>query len=382
MDKHNDEIGELLESFNKQKESRDRREIEPLEPPKKRSEIIDFAKKEDQIFPNKENDESVENTPEETKKAKAKKEPKPKKTPEQIAEEKERRKEIKGKIALRIKAIATDKRFFIPVIAIVLIAVIAFSSVSIVNYNKTAYLKPYQEKYPSVQFPVGIMEKYCDDFGKNPSLQGYMKIDDISLDVTIDALNSQVLVYGAERFNYVVYLDDNKLESIYSTIDGYNNSTKKVEYTDLINEYTFEVVGAFYTNTREEDDNGYIFPYDTTEKMTLDSMNQYIDRITTRLTYKTNDGGITRTDTLLTISCPTDYKKDYRFVVVCKAVDEIKPDLIATEKEYSHLTQIEYDEKGEVNPYRFASKWYPEIIITNPDGNTTTIKRSIDYYRK
>ena len=87
---------------------------------------------------------------EEAKKAKAKKEPKPKKTPEQIAEEKERRKEIKGKIALRIKAIATDKRFFIPVIAIVLIAVIAFSCVSIVNYNKTAYLKPYQEKYPSV----------------------------------------------------------------------------------------------------------------------------------------------------------------------------------------------------------------------------------------
>ena len=70
MDKHNDEIGELLESFNKQKESRDRREIEPLEPPKKRSEIIDFAKKEERIFPNKENDEPVENTPKETRRSK------------------------------------------------------------------------------------------------------------------------------------------------------------------------------------------------------------------------------------------------------------------------------------------------------------------------
>lgn len=382
MDKHNDEIGELLESFNKQKENRDRREIEPLEPPKRRSEAIDFAKKEEPITPAKESIESFENKPEKIKKAKVKKEPKPKKTPEQIAEEKERRKEIKNNISSSIKAIATDKRFFIPVIAIVLMAVIAFSAVSIINYNKTAYLKPYEKGYPNVQFPVGIMEKYCDDFGKNPSLQGYIKIDDISFDGKIDLLNSQILAYGAERFNYVVYLDDNELESIYSTIDGYNNSTKKVEYTDLVNEYTFEVVGAFYTNTKEEDDNGYIFPYDTTEKMTLDSMNAYIDRITTRLTYKTNDGGITRADTLLTISCPTDYKKDYRFVVICKAVDEIKPDLVATEKEYSHLTQSEYDEKGEVNPYRFASKWYPEIIITNPDGDSTTIKRSIDYYKK
>ena len=382
MDKHNDEIGELLESFNKQKENRDRREMEPLEPPKKRSETIDFAKKEEPIAPAKESVESFENKPEKTKKAKVKKEPKPKKTPEQIAEEKERRREIKSNISSSIKAIATDKRFFIPVISIVLVAVIAFSAVSIINYNKTAYLRPYEKEYPNVQFPVGIMEKYCDDFGKNPSLQGYIKIDDISFDSKIDLLNSQILAYGAERFNYVVYLDDNKLESIYSTIDGYNNSTKKVEYTDLVNEYTFEVVGAFYTNTKEEDDNGYIFPYDTTEKMTLDSMNAYIDRITTRLTYKTNDGGITRADTLLTISCPTDYKKDYRFVVICKAVDEIKPDLVATEKEYSHLTQSEYDEKGEVNPYRFASKWYPEIIITDEKGNETTIQRDISYYEK
>lgn len=356
MKEYNDEIEELLKEYKIQKNSRESRELaEPLEPPKRREELIDFSKPADD----------------------KEKKTKPKKSSEEIAQLKQKRREKCSKI---IKTIFS-KKVLLPVIAVVLIAALGFGIKYGVDYSKTSYLNPYIEKYPDVHFPSGILEKYCDIYGENPSIKGQLIISDISLDKMLTADDIEAAADGAEIWNYVVYLDDNSLEEHYKNAAAYNNSSKEIRYTDLKSDYTFQVVGAFYTNTKAEDDNGYIFPYNTTEKMTFESATSFIERLNTRFLYKVSTVDVARQDKLLTISCPTDYKEGYRFVVVCKVVDEINSDAAAADRDDVHITDSEYKQKNIENPYRFASKWYPEIIITDNDGNETTLQKTMDDYK-
>lgn len=69
MSEEKDDIGKILSDFKTQKEQRET-PIEPLEPPKRRENYIDFAKSDDE--------DTAEKQP------KRKKEPKPKKTPEEL----------------------------------------------------------------------------------------------------------------------------------------------------------------------------------------------------------------------------------------------------------------------------------------------------------
>lgn len=356
MNEHNDDIEKLLSEYKVQKNRKENHDqIEPLEPPKRREELIDFSKPEE----------------------KSKKKEKPKKSPEEIAALKQKRRQKADKILKNV----FSKKVLLSILALALMTALGFGIKYGIDYSKTSYLKPYIEKYPDVEFPAGILEKYCDAYGENPSITGYIKINDIGIDKMLSAEDIEGVTQGASIYNYVVYLNDSNLEECYKNADAYNSSGKEISYTDLLTDYTFQVVGAYYTNTDEKDDDGYIFPYNTTEKMTFESTNSFIERQSTRFLYKVSTLDLARQDTLLTISCPTEYKQGYRFVVVCKAVDEINHDATATEKNDPHITDSEYKEKGVDNPYRFASKWYPEIIITDSDGNETTIQKTIDDYK-
>lgn len=185
---------------------------------------------------------------------------------------------------------------------------------------------------------------------------------------------------GSEQFNYVIYLDDDSLEELYSTADSYNTSDGYVTYSDLTADYTFKIVGAFYTNTDAKDDNGYVFPYNVTEEMTVDSQNEYISRLQSRFIYSTGID-ITRQDKLITISCPTDYRSNFRFVVVGVMRDDAADKLTATEKDDVRYPQVIYDESKIQNPYKYASDWYPEIVITNSDGTQNTIQKTAEDYQ-
>ncbi len=355
-------IDELLKEFRAQKDERERREIEPLEPPKRREELIDFSK-------NAEPDSEADKKKEKKKRVK--------KTPEQLAQLKQNR---KAKLNKSFKLLIS-KKVLLPALAIVLAAAVGFGAKYGVEYSKTAYLKPYIEKYPEVNFPEGILKDYCDAYGKNQEITGHISIEDIGVDKMLTAKECEVPVKGASIDNFVVYLDDTKFEEHYKNASAYNSSTKEISYSDLFNEYTFQVVVAFYTNTKAEDDNGYIFPYNTCETMSFDSTNTFLERLDTRTLYDVKGLELTRSDTLLTISCPTDYKQNYRFVAVCKAVDKIDTEAQAADKAETHITDSEYKEQGLENPYRYASKWYPEIIITDENGVESTVKRTIDDYR-
>lgn len=360
MSENKDDISKLLEEYKEQKNNKIT-EQQPLEPPKRRDELIDFAK----------NDT-------EEKQKKAKKE-KPKKSPEEIEALKQARKEKLKKIS----KIVFSKKVIFSLLAIILVIAIGFGIKFAIGYSKTAYLNPYKDKYPDVEFPAGILEKYCDDYGSTPDTMGYISISDTDTNMYLTKADMQPITDISSTYNYVVYLDTKELEQHYKNAEAYNNSYKEIFFSNLFEDYTFEVAGAFYTNTKAEDDNGYILPYNTTEEMTFQSTNQFLERVNSRMLYTVKGVDLTRQDTLLTISCPTDYKEDYRFVVVCKAVDKINTDASAADKQPDriHKTDSEFKESNMENPYRFAGKWYPEIITYDAEGNETTYKKTIEDYQ-
>lgn len=377
MSEEKDDIGKILSDFRTQKEQRET-PIEPLEPPKRRENYIDFAKSDDE--------DTAEKQP------KRKKEPKPKKTPEELEairaakkEKRDRHKEKSKTVLAKIKKAVFNKKVLIALAAIIALIGIIFGIVYAVEQSKGAYLKPYEKKYPDAEFQVGMLEKYCDILGENPDTAGYLEIPDIELKTTVSSDSkkspyAEKCTEGAEQFNYVVYLNDNSLENLYSSANAYNNSTGYINYSNLFEDYTFKVAGAFYTNTKAEDDNGYIFPYNVTEKMTVKSANDYASKLTSRFLYDTGIN-VTRQDTVLTISCPTDYRKNFRFVVVAVLRDDAETKVKANEKDSINYPKVIFDELKKDNPYKFATKWYPEINITDSEGNEKAIQKSIDDYK-
>lgn len=282
------------------------------------------------------------------------------------------------------------KRLAKALVVCVLVAAVAvgggFGISYAVNQSKVAYLKPYQSKYPDVDFPEGIMEKYCDIYGENPSVRGYINISETSLSSPVIAESDGASPYaeehpdGYEQFNYVVYMNDNALEEYYATADAYNNRASGfISYSDLFDEYRFKVIGAFYTNTSAEDDDGYIFPYNVTEKMTPDSYADYFDRLKSRFLYDTQTTP-TREDKFLTISCPTDFRDGFRFVIVAVLRNDSTDKPTAVEKAKVHYPQVIYDERGEKNPYNLSAHWYPEVIRITSGGTEKTQKQTIEDY--
>lgn len=375
-----DDIEQILKDYQKQRDERKQRQQSRsddfLPPPVRREDVIDFSKNEEENEEQAPADDEVK-----TQRRKSKSE-------EELAAEKEKRAKqlaaLKGgckALALKIKSVLFNKITLIILVVAAVAVCAVFAGKAIVNASKTAYLKPYEQKY-NVKFPVGILEKYCDIYGENQNTVGYLEVGGTEIKTPVYSKNaekypaSEDLAKNAEQGNFVVYTDDRSLETLYSTAEGYNNSKAEIFYSDLFSEYSFRVVGAFYTNLNPKDDDGYIFPYNTAEKMTADSADSLRDRVSTRLLYSVGIT-ITRQDRLIFISCPTDYRKDFRFVVVGVQRDDLSVKPPAKEKKQSDIRvpQVIYDEQKLENPYRFSSQWYPEYEITDPDTEkTVTVK--------
>ena len=350
-----DSIDEILKDFQAKKEERQESNYipKPVEPPKAR---IDFAK-----------DESEE----------------PKKSNKKF------NKPDFSKIKLKkvdLSPLKNDKAktVYKYLIIIVLIIAVFFAAVfgigNAIKSSKTAYIKKYEKKYTDVSFPDGIEEKYCDIYGKNPNTAGYLKIDDIKLSTAVlkksDNKGTPYLEKSAKDArvdNFVIYLNDDSLEKYYSTADAYNKSASGfISYSDLKTDYNFKVIGAFYTNTKASDDNGYVFPYNVSEQMAPSSALEFYTMLHYRFLYDTGVSPI-RSDKLITISCPTSFHKDFRFVVVGVARDDDKK-LKASSKNLIRYPQVICDEKGIKNNFAGAKKWYPQIVLTYEKDDTTSTK--------
>lgn len=373
MREEKDEIAKILEDYQKQRESKNNgtQPDAPLPPPVRREEVIDFARKEEKQ--------------EEKRKPK-----KPEKTPEEIEQEKQKRLERKEKakktalsILKKIKAVLFNKITLIAVIVIAVAIGLFFGIREIVHLSSVAYLKPYEQKY-DIEFPEGMLEKYCDYYGENQSTTGFLEIGDIKFSSPVYDKASEQYPKSeqprehAKQGNFVIYLDSKELETVYATAEGYNKASAVIQYSDLFNEYSFKVVGSFYTNINTYDDNGYVFPYNTPEEMSDDSRITMCNKVQSRFIYDTGLT-LTRNDKMIFISCPTDFKKDFRFVVVGVMRENTDTKLTAKERDDTHYPQAVYDDKKQNNPYRLAGPWYPEIVITNGEQEEYITLQESDY---
>lgn len=343
--KNTESIDDILNDFSRQKQEHIERFGE-LAPPE-RSE----RQKEKKTLPEKPKDEKK------AEKKKAKKEKsKDKKKPKKPSK----------------KAV---KKVLICIIAVLGAAGIAGGAFGIFRYSQSAYLKPYKEKYPKIDFPVGIQERFCDDYAKNTSMVGYIEIPDceykgyvLSEKASAPYIDSSNSIKELD-YNTVIYFNEKapELEKAYSSAKAYSASTQSIKFSTLYEDYEFTVIGAFYTNSNPADDGGYCFPYNVTKDMTAKSLNGYTDRLTHRFLYNTQYA-ITANDRLITLAVKSDFMPDFRFIVVgalnAPTQTEVK------ENKRVHYPQIWYDKNNQTNPYRFAENWYPEIITNEKTGET------------
>lgn len=263
--------------------------------------------------------------------------------------------------------------------AVILIGII----INIISYTQTAYLKPYEKKY-GIEFPKGIAEEFCDEYAQNDNFEGRLTITDTNSEIPI--CNSyEVIAPHAELGTQLIskqqfksiYLSKeySDLENAYKNAESYTKSSQEVKFTNLYGDRTtYQVIGAYYVTTRSQDDNNYLFMYNLYGDLTEDSFDDYEDRINSRMLYRT-EYNISYLDSFLTLSVESDFMSGFRFVVLCRQVDDdIVPYTNVKINDRIHYPQVWYDVNKKENTYRFASKWYPTIYTDEEHKNTAVLK--------
>lgn len=394
-DRQPDEIDKILSEL--QSELKNRRDTESgreepadIAPPessvRNRAEVESQPKEEENAKKEAPKRHSVAKKSKSDKKEAAEKSAKERKPKESKPREKKPKdKKPREKKPLTKKDKKAIKTALIAVGGIILAAAVVLIIVFINKSNANAYLKPYEEKY-GIDFPNGMLEEYCDAYGENQNLAGFLNYgnSDTPIPVTKTAtssapyidINCDFLDFG---FNTVIYSTADQLgdiESAYQDAQACNSTGCFIQYDSLFQKQRWRVLGAFYTNTDPDDDNGYVFPYNVTYEMTQDSYSEYFDRLSNRFMYDTGYT-LTRNDKLLTVSVESQKYDGFRFVLVCVMQNSSKSDVTAEDNRHPHYPQAICDILDEKNPYALSSKWYPEIITK--DGEKTSQQNIKDY---
>jgi hypothetical protein len=282
------------------------------------------------------------------------------------------------KIKSALKKIFT-KQLAIIVGVIVLIVAIVFGGVKLYDYSRVAYLKPYQEKY-GIEYPVGISKSFCDQYGINQHTVGKLTISDTETDVYVanQVTDSYAYmtdgsdVYTEQQFMSIDVTGYADIESAYSTTDGFLNSSQSVTFNTLFDDAEYRVIAVYYVNKNPSDDSDYVFPYTIYGNLTQKSFDFYVDSIEHRRLYDTGYE-LSYENSYLSLCADSDFMDDFKFVVLCVKVknSDFEKSTTATANDDIHYPQIWYDENNQTNPYRFSSKWYPEIY-TDTDLTETS----------
>ena len=278
-------------------------------------------------------------------------------------------KAAKEKKSAKPGALTLKKKVVLVLVAIALLVGGIFGGIGIYRYQQTAYLRPYIKKY-SVTYPKGILEEYCDAYGRNISTAGELIVKDVNYQnyyyanvASYPKLAKGVDVYQEQQFRSMEVekaLCD--LESIYATKEGYAASTQEFACNTIFEKADYRVVAAFYTNNNPEDDAGYRFPYNLYGNMTQKSFKNFVDRVSSRMLYETGYKFDAKNQYVL-LSVESDFMENFRFVIVgARITDGVPAKLQPSAKKKVHYPQVWYDKNKKQNPYRFASDWYPEII--------------------
>ena len=248
----------------------------------------------------------------------------------------------------------------------------------------------FRAKYPNITIPDGMSVKYAYLYALNRHLVGWLSVPNSGIDVQVvqsnnnseylkkdfygnysrygcpfmdyrnDArfLNQNTIIYGHHMSDGLIFAELSK----YKELKGFLDSPV-MKLDTLYETYYFKVYAAFITNSREQDDNGYIFNYTVTDFASTENFDAYIKAIDERKLYTTGVD-INSADKLLTLSTCTYEFTDARLVVIGRMLrmgetQDIDTTFAVTNGN-PHYPQIWYDQKGMTNPYADVERWYPE----------------------
>lgn len=245
----------------------------------------------------------------------------------------------------------------------------------------------FLSKYPNIRLPEGMMAKYAYLYAINQDLVGWIKIPNSLIDVQVvqaednatylkqdfygnysrygcpcmdyrndpKYLNKNTILYGHHMSDGLVFADLKK----YKEIEGFQASPV-IEFDTLYRSYKFKVYAAFITNSKESDDNGYIFNYTVTDFGSNDNFMRYIAAVDERKLYSTGVD-IQPNDKIITLQTCTYEFSDARLVVVGRMLRENEGTSIDTSlavpNENPRYPQAWYDKNGKTNPYADTPKW-------------------------
>ncbi len=245
-----------------------------------------------------------------------------------------------------------------------------------------------ESMFPGVDFPDGMLAKYAQLYAQNSDLSGWISIPgfDINLPIAQGVDNDYYLkkdiykkytTYGVPFFDYrmsdlknlhrnnVIYghnmrYDDyifGMLEN-YREIEGFEQAPV-IECNTIYGDYTWFVYAVFITNSKESDDNGYVFPYNFID-ISDAKFEDYIKEIDKRKLYTTGVD-LTVDDKILTLStCSYDFE-DARLVVVARMKREGESVSVDTSKAYYNQNpkypQVWYNTNKKTNPYAEDTRW-------------------------
>lgn len=242
-------------------------------------------------------------------------------------------------------------------------------------------------KYPNIQLPEGIMAKYAYLYAINQDLVGWVKIPNSTIDMQVvqagdnqtylktdfygnysrygcpymdyrndpKYLNQNTIIYGHHMSDGLVFADLKK----YKTIDGFKESPI-IEFDTLYRSYKFKIYAVMITNSKEEDDNGYIFNYTVPDFGSEANFTSYIAAVDERKLYTTGVD-IQPDDKLLTLSTCTYEFSDARLVIIGRMVrdgeDASVDTTLAVANPNPRYPQAWYEKNGKTNPFAGAAQW-------------------------
>ena len=258
-----------------------------------------------------------------------------------------------------------------------------------INNHSDMIVEEVQVPEASIDYPEGMLAKYAQLYAANDDLSGWISIPgfEINLPIAQGSNNSYYLKkdiygkytrYGVPFFDFrmtdlhnlhrntVVYghnmrHDDlifGMLENYRGIEDGFARAPV-IECNTIYGDHTWFVYAAFLTNSKEEDDNGYVLPYNFID-IGEAKFEAYIDEIDKRKFYTTGVD-IAPTDKILTLStCAYDFD-EARLVVVARERREGESINIDVSKAYYNQNpkypQAWYDINKKTNPYAEDSRW-------------------------
>ncbi len=253
----------------------------------------------------------------------------------------------------------------------------------------------------NTSYPEGIMEKYKRLYAADNLFCGWLSVPNTPIDTPIyhnpksnnlfyikrDLWSGEFSRYGTNFLDYrnnakdldrntVIYghnFDDNnddKIDDIlfgaverYTDIEFYKQNPV-IEFNTLYKDYKWKVIACFRTNGLAQDDNGYLFLYNS-PIMHDQSFMQFVDEIKQRSYFHTGVD-IKPDDKVLTLSTCTYFfdknkTEDARCVLIARMVRPGESEAVdvsaAVKNENIRYPQLYYNVFGGTNPYKNASKW-------------------------